>query len=265
VAKQEALIALLQEKRRALISHAVTKGLDPAATMRDSGVPWLGAVPAHWEVVASRRLITDIEQGWSPQAEDRNAESDEWAVIKLSAISKGNFRPQEHKTLPSDIEPDKRYEVLSGDLLLTRANTPELVGDICVVEDTRDKLMLCDLVYRVDVDKYIAYKPFIAYWFLSHPGRQQIVADARGASQSMVKISQGHIRSWLVVLPPYDEQLEITQYLRIEISKIDTLIAKTQQCVALLRERRTALIAAAVTGQIDVRGLPSPHTARIPE
>jgi len=115
-------------------------------------------------------------------------------------------------------------------------------------------LMLCDLVYRIAVDETVSYKPFVAYWLLSQPGRQQIIGDARGSSQSMVKVSQGHIRSWLVPVPPRREQLEIVDFLEQETTQIDTLIAKAQAFIALSREHRTALIAAAVTGQIDVRG-----------
>lgn len=94
VAKKERLIELLQEQRTAIITHAVTKGLPSTGSgqatsnvpMKDSGVEWLGEIPAHWEVFAAGRLINRIEQGWSPVAEDRQAGPDEWAVIKLSAV-----------------------------------------------------------------------------------------------------------------------------------------------------------------------------------
>ena len=89
VARKERLIELLQEKRTALIARAVSQGLDPNVPMKDSGVEWLGQIPAPWEVRPFGRLIRRIEQGWSPVAEDRPVGRDEWGVIKLSAVSRG--------------------------------------------------------------------------------------------------------------------------------------------------------------------------------
>jgi type I restriction enzyme S subunit len=253
VAKKERLIALLEEQRTALITRAVTKGLDPTVPMKDSGVEWLGEIPAHWEVMSAGRLIDGIEQGWSPVAEDRQADPDEWAVIKLSAVSKGSFREGEHKALPPSLAPDRRYEIREGDFLMTRANTPELVADVCVVRASRPRLMLCDLVYRLYWRSSHASTEFVAYWFLSGIGRHQIEVDARGASQSMVKVSQGLIRAWAIVLPPIAEQRAIAAFLDRETARIDALIANVREAIERLKELRTALISAAVTGKIDVR------------
>ncbi len=253
IAKKERLIELLQEKRTAIINHAVTKGLDPTVPLENSGVDWLGEVPAHWKVLSVRRLAGVIEQGWSPVAEDRLASEDEWGVIKLSAVSQGLFRPEEHKTLPENMEADQRYEIKAGDFLVTRANTPNLVGDVCVVSNTRPHLMLSDLVYRVFVDDNRVSRKSLCYWFLCRAGRYQITRDARGSSLSMVKVSQNSIRSWLVALPPFLEQQAIASYLDRETAKIDALIAKIREGIEKLKEYRTALISAAVTGKIDVR------------
>ena len=253
VARKKRLIELLQEKRTALITRAVTRGLDPNAPMKDSGVEWLGEIPTHWEVIPFGRLIACIEQGWSPVAEDRSAVEDEWGVIRLSAINKGEFRQDEHKTLPSGVLADARYEIREADFLLTRSNTPDLVGDVCVVGAVRGRLMLCDLVYRLDLVHEKVHRNFLAYWFLSRIGRHQIQVEARGSSQSMVKVSQGIIRAWTVVMPSLDEQRVVSVFLDRKTAGIDALIAKTQEAIDQLREFRTALIASAVTGKIDVR------------
>jgi type I restriction enzyme, S subunit len=253
IKKKERLIELLHEQRTALITRAVTKGLDPNVPMRDSGIEWLGRIPAHWETLAFRRLIHRLEQGWSPIAEDREASADEWAVIKLSAVHKGQFVPREHKALPPELAPDHRYEIQDGDFLLTRANTPELVGDVCVVAGTRAKLMLSDLVYRIALDTVRANPVYLAYWLTSRAGRYQIEVEARGSSQSMVKVSQGLIRAWLVALPPNHEQRVIVTLLDRETTRIDALIAKINEAIDRLKELHTALISAAVTGKIDVR------------
>jgi type I restriction enzyme S subunit len=253
VAKKERLIELLQEKRSALITRAVTKGLDPNVPMKDSGVEWLGEIPAHWEVFSLRRLIAGIEQGWSPVADDRVAGPDEWAVIKLSAVSKGKFLGDEHKALPAGLAPDRRFEIREGDFLLTRANTPEFVGEVCVARGVRSGLMLCDLVYRLNLVTERVVPEYLSFWLLSRAGRYQIEVDARGASQSMVKVSQGIIRAWTVVLPPIQEQRAITEFADRNAARLDALVAKVRTAIDRLRELRTALISAAVTGKIDVR------------
>jgi len=173
--------------------------------------------------------------------------------IKLSAVSKGVFRESEHKALPADLPPDKRYEIRDGDFLLTRANTPELVGEVCVVRGARPGLMLCELVYRLTLRCDRVIPEFLANWFLSRSGRYQIEVEARGSSQSMVKVSQGLIRAWPVVLPPVAEQRAITTFLDLETARIDVLVAKVGDAIDRLKELRIALISAAVTGKIDVR------------
>lgn len=253
IAKKKRLIELLQEKRTAIISRAVTKGLDPGVPMTDSGVAWMGQIPAGWDVSTLGRYVCGIEQGWSPVADDRLADDEEWGVIKLGAVSKGRFRSSEHKAVPKDLRAESRYEVRDGDFLVTRANTPELVGDVCVVQNPRPRLMLCDLVYRVRLNEDRINKRFLAFCLLSRAGRYQITREARGSSQSMVKIAQRHVRAFLVVLPPSAEQADIVAFLDRETARVDALIVKVQQGIDKLREYRTALISAAVTGKIDVR------------
>jgi type I restriction enzyme S subunit len=223
----------------------------PYLAYKYSGIEWLGEIPVHWTALPARRLIGRIEQGWSPVAEDRQAEPDEWAVIKVGAVKHGRFLPGEHKALPADLTPDTRYEIREGDFLLTRANTPDLVGDACVVRGMRPKLMLCDLVYRLRLQDQRLDPAFLAYWFGSRVGRYQIEIDARGASLSMVKISQGHIRAWTVILPPLEEQRAIAAFLDRETARIDALVAKKERLIELLREKRTALISRVVTKGLD--------------
>lgn len=254
VEEQQRLIALLKEKRQAVISHAVTKGLDPNVAMKDSGVKWLGEVPEHWEVLALRRVIKRVEQGWSPNASNVPAAPAEWGVVKLSAIKKGCFIEKENKALLSDTNPDIELEIRAGDLLVTRANTPELVGDACIVKPPSErKLMLSDLVYRLKVTKR-ADAQFICWFLISNSGRSQITSDARGSSMTMAKISQLHIKSWLLAVPPIGEQYGIASYVESELRRIDQLIRECVDMLQLLGERRSALISAAVTGKIDVRG-----------
>ena len=252
VAAKEQVLGLVAEKRRALITRAVTRGLDPRARLRDSGIPWLGEIPAHWTVGRLRFLTQRIEQGWSPQAENREPTIDEWGVLKLNAVAQGRFDDTAAKALPQDVEPQVDLEVREGDFLITRSNTPSLVGDACFVEVTRQRLMLCDLVYRLTLRTGLIDARFLGYFLTLPVGRSQIEMDAHGTSASMVKISQEHIKNWLVPLPPIDEQQALVVQLAREVDAIESVRKVTELTTTLLKERRAALIAAAVTGQIDV-------------
>lgn len=122
IAKKERLIELLDEKRTALITQAVTKGLNPNVPMKDSGVEWLGRMPAHWEVTRLRHVLSRIEQGWSPECENREASGAEWGVLKAGCVNRGAFTPSEHKALPGALQPPEELEIREGDLLMSRAS-----------------------------------------------------------------------------------------------------------------------------------------------
>ncbi len=252
IAKKQALSAVLARKRQVAITTAVTKGLRRGIS-KASGFEWIGAIPCGWTVKRLKFLVDRIDQGWSPQCENRTADDDEWAIIKLSAVSHGAFIPEEHKALPATAEPDEGLVVREGDLLITRANTPELVGDCCVVVRTRPRLMLCDLVYRVSSALTLAHRRFICYFLISDAGRAPIEMDARGSSQSMVKLSQRHLACWPIPVPPADEIESVVAHLDALTTQIDAARQSLADQIERLRVQRLALITAAVTGQIDLR------------
>ena len=253
VAEQERLMELLKEKRQAVISHAVTQGLNPKAPTKPSGIEWLGDVPKHWEVKPLKYSITKIEQGWSPQCASEPAAENEWGVLKVGCGNRDRFDPNEQKALPLDVEPLPQYEITAGDILMSRGNTLELVGSATFVDQVRPRLLLCDLLYRFRAKPDRAESEFLVLSLRSPNVRFQIERDATGTSSSMKKIGQGIIREFVIALPPRDEQLAIIKFIKIETAKFDTLTAEAQRAIDLLQERRTALISAAVTGQIDVR------------
>lgn len=254
VAEQEKLIALLAEKRQAVISHAVTKGPNPAAPMKDSGIEWLGEVPEHWKVMPLRRVLITIEQGWSPPSEDRIPNEGEWGVLKTSAVKNGNFHQDEVKALSSTSPPDSRYAVRDGDLLMIRGSgSPTLVGGVAYIKQAQSLRMLPDLLYRLDYSENKATGPYLAYLLQSPPLRHQIEVAARGID--ILKIAQPSIAELLVTVPPRAEQTAIVAFLDAETPRLDALTAEARRAIDLLKERRSALISAAVTGKIDVRGL----------
>jgi type I restriction enzyme S subunit len=254
VAKKERLITLLQERRTALITRAVTKGLNPAAPMKDSGVEWLGEIPAHWEDTRLRRVLTWIEQGWSPDCENREADEDEWGVLKAGCVNRGEFVESEHKTLPKSERPILELEIREGDLLMSRASgSKDLVGSVAVVRKCRPRLLLCDKVFRLHVDERQVSKTFAAHALNSRVARSQIESVLSGGSGLANNIAQSVVKDLMIALPPRDEQEEITTFIDTETARLDGLIAHIRNAIVRLNELRTALISAAVTGKNDVR------------
>ncbi|SEQ75566.1 type I restriction enzyme, S subunit [Amphritea atlantica] len=250
--KQQQLIKLLKEKRQAVISHAVTKGLNPNVPMKDSGVEWLGDVPEHWDVSRIKHHTRLFEQGWSPQCDSRPADGNEYGVLKVGCVNNGTFNSMENKALPAELTPQLQYLIRKGDLLISRANTKELVGSAAVVEESHNNLILCDKLYRLRFDQNVNSQ-FISYYLALPIVRQQIELGATGASHSMQNIGQSTIKELPVLIPPISEANALFEELKIKTNKFDDILLKSEASIILLNERRTALISAAVTGKIDVR------------
>ncbi len=252
IAKKQRMIDLLHEKRQALISEAVTTGLDPAVQTKDSGIEWLGWVPKHWSVERLKYSITKIEQGWSPQCDNRPAEDDEWGVLKVGCGNGDEFDSTEQKALPLDVAPMPEYEIRSGDILMSRGNTRELVGAASLVKNVRHRLMLCDLLYRFHAQPRRADPEFLVFSLRSPHVRFQIEREASGTSASMKKVGQETIRELVLCLPPVNEQKTIIARLRPLLDQHDEIVHRIESQITKLREYRQTLISAAVTGQIDV-------------
>ena len=253
IREQERLIALLQEKRQAVISHAATKGLDPSVPMKDSGVEWLGEVPKHWRVVQVRHLLQMIEQGRSPECESRAVVGEEWGVLKTGCVNGGVYRPAEHKTLPAHIPPHSEYEVEEGDLLMSRASgSKDLIGAVAYVEKTPPRLLLSDKVFRLKLEPGVHPKNFTLLMGSRHV-RTQIELAINGAEGLANNITKESIKSFIVALPAFEEQKEIFTHLSMQSHRYVQLSEKLLTALNVLKERRSALISAAVTGKIDVR------------
>lgn len=252
IAKKQRQIELLCEKRQALMSQAVTKGLAPNAPMKDSGIPWLGEVLTHWGIEPLKHSITRIEQGWSPQCETRPADESEWGVLKVGCVNGDRFAPEEQKALPPELEPIPTYEVTDGDILMSRGNTRGLVGSAALVRNPRPRLMLCDLLYRFRARSTKADPEFLVLALRSPYVRYQIEREATGTSSSMKKVGQETIRELVVCLPPVEEQKAILEQLKPASEEMDQTIGIISRQIEKLREYRQTLIAAAVTGKIQV-------------
>ncbi|MYL05521.1 MAG: hypothetical protein F4012_01445, partial [Gemmatimonadales bacterium] len=206
ISEKQRVVELLAERRRAIIARAVTRGLDRGVPTRGSSIPELEQIPAHWSAVRLRHLLTDIEQGWSPRADVTAPSADAWGVLKLNAVNRGRYDDAAAKALPPDVRPRKDLEIRAGDVLVTRSNTPQRVGDACFVGATRSKLMLSDIIYRLGLRSDVIDGRFLVYFLTLPVGRVQIEHDARGTSASMVKVSQELMKDWRIPVPPVEDQ-----------------------------------------------------------
>lgn len=253
VEEQKRLIELLKEKRQAVISQAVTKGLDPSVPMKDSGVEWLGEVPVHWTICTLRRLIRKIEQGWSPECEAQPADEEGWGVLKAGCVNRGVFNPDENKTLPESLSPVSDYEVRLGDILMSRASgSPELVGSTALVRNTRPRLMLSDKIFRIHLEPG-QNSEFFVWTMNAKYMREQIEQALSGGNGLANNLPQSVLLSFKCAVPPEKEQVAVGERLNQEVIKLDHLLGEAASSIDLLNERRAALISAAVTGKIDVR------------
>ncbi|MGR5426502.1 restriction endonuclease subunit S [Vibrio harveyi] len=253
IEEKQTFIKLLKEKRQALISHVVTKGLNPNVEMQDSGIEWIGQVPKHWSVVQLKRLIDSIEQGWSPECLATPAKNERWGVLKSGAVNGGVYSQDENKELPETLSPRPEIEVKVGDLIMSRASgSRELIGSAAYVYATRERLMLSDKLFRLHCKEDVDAE-FVAIALGSFPLRRQIELAIGGAEGLANNLSQANIKKLLIPKPPKTEQEAITSHIKSVSSKIEDLIIETNNSIALLKERKTSLISAAVTGKIDVR------------
>ena len=255
------LIALLNEQKQAIIHRAVTRGLDLNVRLRPSGIPWLGDIPEHWEATRLKRCVTPIEQGWSPQCDAQPAGDNEWGVLKVGCVNRDDFDSFQNKKLPETLQPIESLEVQDGDILVSRANTRELLGLAAIAVNPRPKLLLCDKLFRFRVLSQKADPRFLVYAVRAQPSRDQIESSTNGASDSMQNIGQAVIRNLWVAMSSIEEQQAIVRRIIADTAQLASNIKHAEREIALIREYRTRLVADVVTGQLDVREA----AAKLPE
>jgi type I restriction enzyme S subunit len=251
-AKQK-LVKLLEEQKQAIIHRAVTRGLDPEVRLKPTDVEWLGDMPEHWEVVRLKEVITPLEQGWSPQCDAQPAGDDEWGVLKVGCVNRDEFDPQQNKKLPSTLAPIPELEIHDGDIMVSRANTRQLLGLAAVAIDPRPKLLLCDKLFRFRARPPRADARFLVHAIRQGTSRSQIESSTNGASDSMQNIGQRVVKNLFLALPSIDEQRRIVDVLRAQTSSLGDAGSAARREIVLLREYRMRLIADVVTGKLDVR------------
>jgi type I restriction enzyme S subunit len=248
IEKQQQLIALLKEKRQAVISHAVTKGLNANAPMRDSGVEWLGEVPEHWKVASLKYLVTaPIIDGphLTPIKLDEGV-----PFISAEAISQGyiNFDKKWGYISRADHEIySKRYSPQKDDILMVKLGAT--TGVVAMVETDKEFNVWVPLA-TIRIHNYLSSK-FVFYLLQSSSVRDAIQLSWTFGTQQTLGL--GTLSNLNLPAPSQEESESIVKYIESKIPLYDQSVKKCEVSLGLLQERRTALITAAVTGKIDVR------------
>ncbi|MEO0348661.1 MAG: restriction endonuclease subunit S [Cyanobacteria bacterium P01_A01_bin.15] len=252
IATKQRLIELLQEQKAILINQAVTKGLDPNVPMCDLGTDWLGQVPKHWKVGRLKILMKKMDQGWSPQCSNYPANDDQWGIVKVGCVNGYQFNPLENKTLPPNLSPIADLEIKHHDILISRANTLDLVGSAACALHPRKKLMISDKTFRVLADITKVEPEFFVLLLQAKTARRQIEAGANGASASMQNIGRDVIRNLWAPIPPLKEQKEILKLVNTFSTLHHQAIDSVLEDIRAVEEFRKIIIAKTVTGKIKV-------------
>ncbi|KAA0874454.1 restriction endonuclease subunit S [Nitrincola tapanii] len=246
IEKQQRLIELLKEKRQAVISHAVTKGLDPNVPMKDSGVEWLGQVPEHWVVAGFKKYLASIVdyRGKTPNKTESGV-----FLVTARNIKNGIVN---YSLSQEFISEDEYEEVMRrgkpevGDVLFT---TEAPLGEVAQVDDVSVALAQRIIKFRGQTE--VLSNAFLKYFIQSEAFQQGLKTYATGSTALGIKAERLVYLKQLV--PPWKEQLRIVEMIEAQMLRIGQVEKSAQQAIALMKERRTALISAAVTGKIDVR------------
>ena len=246
IEKQQELIELLKEKRQAVISHAVTKGLDPNVKMKDSSVEWLGDVPEHWEVCKLKYYwkVVDCKHITAPFI-DQGIPLASIKEVQHWEVDLSNAKQTTEEFYKKLIEGNRKPE--PNDIIYSRNAT---VGEAAIVTDRHPRFAMGQDVCMLKPLRKVS-GVFLLYFLKSNPINLQLNHLMIGATFKRINVED--IRSFELCLPAIQTQEKIVTYLDTQTSKINTLIEKAYQGITLLKERRIALISSAVTGKIDVR------------
>lgn len=255
IAKKSRFIELLKEKRHALIDHAVTKGLNSESPIRNSGVEWLGEIPAHWLVAQLGKVSIERCDGpFGSGLKSEHYQSDGVRVVRLQNIGWASFKDGNEAFISHDHWQEVLgcgHEVLPNDVLIGGlGDDKNPLGRACVAPSNLGPAMVKADCYRFRLNTSRANPDFIAL-ALSATARAECGYLATGATRDRLNLGLASAR--VVPLPPLNEQAEIVAALNRDTARIDLLTEKTQRSIGLLKERRAAFITAAVTGQIDLR------------
>lgn len=252
IAKQEKLIELLKEKRQSVISHAVTKGLYPNTPMKDSGVEWLGEVPEHW-VVSPLKYYSKMQGGFAFSSDDFSESGVQ--LLKIANVYQNRLALERQPTFLNEsyLSSHKDFVVTNGDILMSLTGTlgKQDYGFAVLVENNNE-FLLNQRVAKINADKTNILQEYLLFSLWSDSYLSQLYSLPSGTKQA--NLSNDDVMGIVIAFPStIKEQEEIVQYVASKLERFKLLHDRCSKKIDLLKERKTALISAAVTGKIDVR------------
>jgi type I restriction enzyme S subunit len=244
IAAKQRLLDLLAEKRRVIVAEAVMRGINPSAPLRPSGIDWLGDIPAHWEVCHLKRVLAHLDYGTS----DATDVVGSIAILRMGDIRDGEL---DFSKLAYLDQVEDGLLLQEGDLVFNRTNSLDQIGKVALFRGNVDfPVSFASYLVRLRCEKTAL--PEYLNWVLNSS-----YALAWARAEALPSIGQANLNpnryGYLpIALPPLEEQPKITKYLAESVARLDGIRAATEHSITLLKERRGALIAAAVTGQIDI-------------
>ncbi|MDO4973313.1 MAG: restriction endonuclease subunit S [Eubacteriales bacterium] len=251
IEQTRASIEEYKKLKQSVITQAVTKGIRPGRKMKDSGVEWIGVVPEEWAIIRLQHIAAAIESGTSVNAGQAAASVGELGVLKTSCVSRFVFLPEENKSVNKDEENRVSCPVRKNTIIVSRMNTPELVGACGYVSQDYDNLFLPDRLWQVHFKPNTNVK-YIYYWLRSACVRNYYSSLAVGTSSSMQNISQDQFYHACCPFPAAEEQKEIVAFLDEKCNSIDFLIDMKSKFLAELESYKKSLIFEYVTGKKEV-------------
>jgi type I restriction enzyme, S subunit len=256
IAKKQRLIELLQVKRTALISQAVTKGLNPDAPMKDSGIEWIGEVPKHWGVNKLKIILERNDNGvWGTDSDNDVGVP----VVRSTEINVDGSWNYFEPAIRQLTEEEKRYSLLfSGDLVVTKSSGSELhIGKTALVTEEIERLGCCFSNFMQRLRVKSGNEPAYVYYLMNSPICREQMNFLGSTTTGLANLNGKVLGNIQIPLPTYQEQQNIVTFLNRQTAKIDSLVSKIQFAFEKLLEYRNTLISASVIGQIDVREITS--------
>lgn len=245
IAEKERMLALLEEKRLALISRVVTRGLDPNAPLKPSGLEWLGEIPAHWGLQRLKQ-IAEVRGGLT-LGKQYSGELQEYPYLRVANVQDGYLKLDDMLTVDVPTSEAASNLLVYGDVLMNEGGDIDKLGRGCVWRDEIAPCLHQNHVFAVR--PHAVDSDWLALWTSTLQAKHYFESRAK-RSTNLASISGSNIKELPVPLPPISEQLAIKEFLTARVSRLETICGKLMNSLRLLTERRAALITAAISGQI---------------
>ena len=260
IAEQEKLIELLKEKRQLVISNTVTKGLDPSVKMKNSANLWLGIYPEHWKLGKLKHIKSNEANSFVDGPFGSNLKSEHFIengsvfVIESNFATQGVLDENGLKTISSEhFESIKRSEVRAGDIVIAKIGAQ--YGKSSILPTLSKRAVVSGNSLKLTVNLDVCETDFVNH-FITNLKSIGVIEDIVNAT-AQPALSLGEMNNLPMLIPPLVEQKMIVSHLNLKLGEFDSLILKANSTISLLQERRTSIISAAVTGQIDIRNITS--------